>query len=248
MGLTIKSNSKEIYELKKGAKLDVVHLAVDDAAFNGRIALISDVHSEFYPLITELVLYERPDVLFICGDLVHGGRGCDNWDLSIEQITKIAKKIPVVISLGNHEYEEGDLVDFYEAFNIPNVTILKNSSVKIKDFYIYGYIKKIADCHFAPSNLLEDRKSTILMCHNPMHYINNPALKGFGFTVSGHCHGGQCRLFNLGLYAPGQGYFPRYTSGFHFDNTLYITRGVGNPNNRVRINNNREIVFINFEQ
>ncbi|MBQ3816071.1 MAG: metallophosphoesterase, partial [Clostridia bacterium] len=55
----------------------------------------------------------------------------------------------------------------------------------------------------------------ILLCHHPEYW--EPLVHGrrIELTVSGHAHGGQWRIFGRGVYAPGQGLFPRYTSGLY---------------------------------
>ena len=47
-------------------------------------------------------------------------------------------------------------------------------------------------------------------------------------TLAGHAHGGQVRLGTQGIYSPGQGFFPKLTSGFYFDDKLFISRGMTN--------------------
>ena len=51
----------------------------------------------------------------------------------------------------------------------------------------------------------------ILLCHYPELY--EPLFKDrrIELIVSGHVHGGQIRIGSRGLYAPGQGLFPKYT-------------------------------------
>ena len=51
---------------------------------------------------------------------------------------------------------------------------------------------------------------------------------------------------NRGLYAPGQGLFPKYTSGY-IDNKFIISRGLANTAKVIpRVNNNPEIVILNM--
>lgn len=45
-------------------------------------------------------------------------------------------------------------------------------------------------------------------------------------VLSGHAHGGQIRLFGQGLFAPGQGILPKYTSGVH--ENMIISKGLAN--------------------
>jgi hypothetical protein len=64
--------------------------------------------------------------------------------------------------------------------------------------------------------------------------------------VSGHAHGGQWRFFGRGVYAPGQGILPKYTSGLH-DGRFIVCRGLGNPHLVPRINNKPEIIEIDIK-
>jgi predicted MPP superfamily phosphohydrolase len=63
--------------------------------------------------------------------------------------------------------------------------------------------------------------------------------------VCGHAHGGQWRLFGRGVYAPGQGLFPKYTSGV-LDGVCVISRGLGNHTRVPRIFNPPELVLISL--
>ena len=65
--------------------------------------------------------------------------------------------------------------------------------------------------------------------------------------LAGHAHGGQVRLpFIGGLYAPGQGVFPRYTSGLHNvkETSMVISRGLGNSLFPLRVFNRPELVLV----
>ena len=66
-----------------------------------------------------------------------------------------------------------------------------------------------------------------------------------GIICAGHAHGGQIRLFGHGLYAPGQGFFPRYTSGVH-DGRFVISRGLTNHSFPPRILNRPELVILHI--
>ena len=65
-------------------------------------------------------------------------------------------------------------------------------------------------------------------------------------TISGHAHGGQWRIFGRGLYAPGQGFFPKYTSGL-IEDRFIVSRGLANNALLPRFFNPRELIIINFE-
>ena len=72
---------------------------------------------------------------------------------------------------------------------------------------------------------------SILLSHRP-EQIQKYAEHKFDLVLTGHAHGGQFRLPLLlpnGLYAPEQGYFPRYTSGrcVEGETTEIVSRGLG---------------------
>jgi len=73
----------------------------------------------------------------------------------------------------------------------------------------------------------------------------------FDLVLSGHSHGGQIRIPFLlnGLYAPHQGFFPKYAGGvYEFENyTLVVSRGVYFNLFLPRIFNPPEIVVVDIE-
>ena len=88
----------------------------------------------------------------------------------------------------------------------------------------------------------------ILICHHPEYYAKYLRDRDVDLVLSGHAHGGQWRLFGLGLYAPDQGLFPKYTSGVHED-TLVISRGTANTGGIIpRLFNPREVVCIRINE
>ena len=89
----------------------------------------------------------------------------------------------------------------------------------------------------------------LLLCHHPEYYPLYLRERKIGLIFSGHCHGGQWRFYSpihgetRGVFAPGQGLFPKLTSGIH-DGKLVISRGLCNTSFIPRINNPTEIVYI----
>ena len=69
--------------------------------------------------------------------------------------------------------------------------------------------------------------------------------------LSGHAHGGQIRIPGIGgVYAPGQGFFPKYTSGEYAvgDTTMIVSRGLGNSVLPLRVNDRPEIVIVTLNK
>lgn len=92
----------------------------------------------------------------------------------------------------------------------------------------------------------DDDKYTILLSHRP-EYFDLYASYPIDLALTGHAHGGQIRLpFVGGLFSPGQGWFPKYTSGAYQKDefTMIVNRGVGNSVISLRIFNPPQIVLV----
>lgn len=90
-----------------------------------------------------------------------------------------------------------------------------------------------------------------LICHHPEYWeLKQPKLKNhqIDLVFAGHAHGGQIRLGNRGLFATGQGWFPKYTSGlYHGDHgSMVISRGLSNTMRLPRLFNPREMVYVDI--
>ena len=93
-------------------------------------------------------------------------------------------------------------------------------------------------------------KFKILLSHHPEYWsLREPKLTGrdIDLVLSGHAHGGQFRFFSRGVFAPGQGWFPEYTSGIHWgeNGRMIISRGLANTAKMVpRLFNPTEVVYV----
>ena len=86
----------------------------------------------------------------------------------------------------------------------------------------------------------------LLLCHHPEYWPRYLRALPIELTFSGHAHGGQIRLFDRGLYAPGQGLLPTYTSGLYEDRLL-VSRGLSNNVIIPRLFNPTELVYLDLE-
>lgn len=82
----------------------------------------------------------------------------------------------------------------------------------------------------------------ILLCHHPEYWSLIP--REVDLILSGHAHGGQIRIFNHGLWCPGQGFWPHWTKGV-YEGRLVVSTGLSNTTWVPRLFNPREIVYIN---
>lgn len=89
----------------------------------------------------------------------------------------------------------------------------------------------------------------ILLCHHPEYVPQYLRSHKIDLIVSGHAHGGQWRFYSpqkktwRGVYAPGQGLFPKRTEGVHGNQV--ISRGLSNTSLIPRLWNTPELVYIN---
>ena len=82
----------------------------------------------------------------------------------------------------------------------------------------------------------------ILLSHHP-EYWPLIAPHPIELCLSAHAHGGQWRIFNHGVFAPGQGFWPSLTSGVH-EGRLVISRGLSNTAKAPRLFNPTEVVYV----
>lgn len=82
----------------------------------------------------------------------------------------------------------------------------------------------------------------ILLSHHP-EYWPLIARQPIELCLSAHAHGGQWRFFNHGIFAPGQGFWPKFTSGIYYGR-LVVSRGLSNTAKVPRLLNPLELVYI----
>ena len=239
------------------------------------IVVISDLHeNEFAKDNEELIRKiknQSPDVILVVGDMVN--KDSTDHKIVIDLMKELTKISRVFYSLGNTEitYMESNGMDILDNLKSVGVKVLDNSyeDIKIKDTviriggtyeYAFGLKYKTLDKDSTAWNtyeFLSDFEDTdnykIMMAHRPDSFIFNYASEDWDIdlVVSGHTHGGQVVVPLLGgLYAPDQGWFPKYDKGsFDLDNMkMIITSGLGADKQKLpRFNNVPEIVNIKIE-
>ena len=81
----------------------------------------------------------------------------------------------------------------------------------------------------------------ILLSHHPEYLPLIPS--SIELALSGHAHGGQWRVFNHGVWAPGQGSWPKWTRGV-YAGRLVVSAGLSNTTWIPRIWNPTEVVYV----
>lgn len=236
-------------------------------SFDGfRIVNVSDFHNRFFGKNSSYLLSEikkaSPDIIVITGDII------DRRNLNIKRAVNFASRAvkiaPVYYVTGNHEAVMVGFDSFIDALKGCGVEYLDNRLVHIHrdtcSICLMGISDpalgvKPEDYDFVGRCVAELKELgasesgfRVLLAHRPELFEVYAAEADV--VLCGHAHGGQFRLpFIGGLFAPGQGLLPKYTSGMHTISgaRMIISRGIGNSSFPIRINNNPELVAVELK-
>ncbi|NCC86735.1 MAG: hypothetical protein EOM05_02550 [Clostridia bacterium] len=205
-----------------------------------RIVLLSDLHNDVYDDIVDIVADENPDIIAVVGDIVDRHRM--TYSRSLGFLSSLSKIATTYFSFGNHEVQ----FDVLSESEIQNTgAILLDNEYKTHGEILIGGHTPSTD--FLWLDEFENKKGfKLLLCHQPEYYKKYLKHRNVDLILSGHAHGGQFRPFGVPLYAPGQGFFPRYTCGF-YEGKLIVGRGLSDVRLIPRLFNPTEIVVIDVE-
>ena len=233
-------------------------------------ALISDTHGLIIDDLAEAAAEAAPDLILVPGDAIENKR--PGHPDGVRMLARLAAVAPVFFSVGNHERAlSREQTDGLAEAGIHCVDLsTERFSVRGTQLCIGGVPSasyengercetSLAELLFTPRARAELPQKTVdyiaefsaeggaklLLCHHPEYYRRYLRDCDTGIICAGHAHGGQIRLFGHGLYAPGQGFFPRYTSGVH-DGRFVISRGLTNHSFPPRIFNRPELVILHI--
>ena len=234
------------------SRYNLSHAAVREQGV--KIVHISDVHGKRFGKgnrrLIKKAAAEQPDFIAVTGDIIHKYRPRD-IEVAEELVQGLCKIAPVFYVSGNHEMRSVKYRDLRAKLIAAGATVLDDDCVQTCGVSLAG-----VNCAHVKSdkffNLAEGREGVkILLAHLPQ-YIDRYALAGYDFALCGHAHGGQWRIpfTKVGVYAPGQGLFPKYTSHVHScgDMRQVISRGLGNSQCPLRLFNRPEVVVISLKK
>ncbi len=232
-----------------------------------RAAVASDFHSRSSDMRIEkslaLIKNASPDLILCPGDIMNSTHersvlDADNLN-GLEFLTKLTETAPVVYSIGNHEHGMNE--DNNRVLAERGIILLDNDSAEICGITVggltTGYRKNKTEYSSPPvpeTSFIDSFAGIsgfkLLLCHHPEYFTKYILGKGINLTVSGHAHGGQWEFFSRGVYAPGQGLFPKFTSGMHSfgDEHLAISRGMTNTVPIPRFFNPCEILMLDMTE
>ena len=221
-------------------------------AFNGvKIVQISDYHNHggsYDDRLIDNIKEQSPDYIFLTGDIADSIKtDIDAANAFLEKVSKIAD---CYLVWGNHDFDlsKGDLDKMRSCCKKNKITVLENDYATIERG---GSKILIAGTDTSPDSgraaelfrrLPPNQKFVIWLHHYPEDFeeiIKQSAAKSSqaDLVFCGHAHGGLIRLpFVGGIYAPGQGLFPKYTAGRYNsgNSAMIVSRGVGNSGYTLR--------------
>jgi len=231
---------------------------------NLRIILLADLHNQSYGAdndrLVSAIKKERPDLILFSGDMIDNKAKPEDYSNFITLCRRLIQTCPIHYCYGNHELTNKNIKEMEKTLKEIGVEIVNNESYRIiinrNKIRILGLVheanasdalvkKKKA---YLNSALFDKSSYKIMLYHYPERVVNTIPDIPVDLILSGHAHGGQWRFGNRGLYAPGQGLFPKFTSGLYkLENAHFIiSRGIGSHVWLPRINNPAEIVVIDI--
>lgn len=233
-------------------------------SFSGfRIAQVSDLHNAEFGQNNQRLLDKlraaEPDIIVLTGDLIDSRR--TDLEVSLTFAKNAVKIAPTYYIPGNHEARISGLDEFYDVLQNAGVDLLLDESIIFQigteEIQLSGIIDpmfRIGNSEKLTNEAIQsftesDGMYSILLSHRP-EYFDAYAASNADLVLTGHAHGGQFRLpFVGGLYAPEQGFFPKYDAGLFFQNgtTMIVSRGLGNSLFPVRFNNAPELVLVTLQ-
>ena len=229
-------------------------------------------------MIFDTIQEQTPDIICVTGDLVdsryYAKNGVKGEEKTLKLMDMLIKLAPIYFVYGNHEMillDDPHNNAFKKTLEEMGVRIINNEVVRHEESGATIFIGGIQD----PSTLYKDYQYAflsnngerieamldatsvgirnedffLLLSHRP-EYLDMYDQYPVDLVLTGHAHGGQFRLpFIGGIYAPGQGFLPRYTVGLYEtdDLEMYVGTGVGNSVIPVRIFNPPEVLTIILE-
>ena len=240
-----------------------------------RIAQISDLHSKEFGrnnnTLYKVIMEQEPDIIVATGDLIDSNMKRIN--AIIEFCSRLNKRVPVYYILGNNEMRCSGVNEIVEKLKQKNINVLENeiATIKIKDniIIILGLVEirvDIGEMFYSKINSRYEIENVdslfrklenligikIVLSHYPENYeyVGGYSYSKYNFDImfSGHAHGGQFILPGLGgVFAPGQGLFPKYYKGIYGKkNKLVVSRGLGNSGFPLRLFNRPDLVIVDI--
>ena len=217
------------------------------------VAQIADLHAHPHRHVLAALEKMPPDMIAITGDLFDHLASAPE---TLPFLRRCAALSPTVYVYGNHEQTT---TEEDAAIRACGVVLLQNSDTVCCGIHVggvnSGFTNRREQGNFTATPVpntdflarfaaLDGYK--LLLCHHPEYYPTYLRDLPIDLVLAGHAHGGQWRLGKRAVFAPGQGFFPRYTEGMH-EGRLIVSRGLSNTAPVPRFGNPTELVFVHLQ-
>lgn len=249
--------SKNLITTKYAIDLDSL-----DPEFDGlKIAHLSDLHGNDDVPVFDVLDQEHVDLIICSGDVYDGVKRIEETTKFIQRLLQYA---PVYFVSGNHEYYAKNWPQTKQMLSDMGVHVLDNQceifTINQAKLEICGIEDPDLDYNWSYAQRLMQFQNNLEKLPNqkyPRIFINHRAdlfdelPENFADLVfSGHMHGGQCRLFNRGLFSPFNGerrvFLPQYTKGIYQREQMkmVVSCGLGDQMIVPRLFNPSELVLV----
>lgn len=241
--------------------MQTLHLKLSSPKLGISAAVVSDVHNRNHGEILHRVSSEKPDIILIPGDLFSALNPEERHyapsqkhpnDPGFELLSRFSDVAPTYFSLGNHESWVSD--ENRTRIARTGAVLLEDSFVSENGFLIGGLnsVMTPGDHRHTPApntaflaEFAAQKGKKLLLCHHPEVFDEHISHLDIDLVVSGHAHGGQWRIGSQGIWAPGQGLFPKYTKGIYRDR-LVVSPGLSNHTWVPRIFNPETVIILHM--
>ena len=174
-------------------------IEVDKPGEDMRVVMASDFHlgalshKGHLQKFVDLSNAQKPDVVLLAGDIVDDSPRRFLKNGMGDVMKQLESTYGVYGILGNHEYYGKEIPEFKKAMNDAHVQILMDETILINNrFYLTGreditHKKRLSLENLKPEN---EQLPWFVMNHTP-NDLDEPAVLGVDFHVSGHTHKGQ---------------------------------------------------------
>ena len=236
------------------------------AGFDGCVIVqLSDLHGALFGEdnqdLLKVVAKERPDYIFLTGDLLDQYRATPH-SYAVSLGGALADIAPTYFVTGNHEWALPDVPGLKRALEVAGVQVLTNEYTVLARDGDNAVLAGIDDPNGyadqkTPEELAEEVRAAfadpfwILLAHRNNYFEDAYCRLGADLVISGHGHGGLVRLpFTDGLVSVERTFFPSYTAGFYQAGgaDLFVSRGLGNSGRTFRLFNRPQVAVLTLKR
>ncbi len=236
------------------------------AGFDGCVIVqLSDLHGALFGEdnrdLLKVVAKERPDYIFLTGDLLDQYRATPH-SYAVSLGGALADIAPTYFVTGNHEWALPDVPGLKRALEVAGVQVLTNEYTVLARDGDNAVLAGIDDPNGyadqkTPEEVAEEVRAAfadpfwILLAHRNNYFEDAYCRLGADLVISGHGHGGLVRLpFTDGLVSVERTFFPSYTAGFYQAGgaDLFVSRGLGNSGRTFRLFNRPQVAVLTLKR